>query len=659
MQTVTQTSSQLDQIKAQLKKEFIGLDEIINQFIDAVTPWCTMADSQKRPLVVNLWGMTGVGKTSLVRRFLELWNKDESVILFNMGSKSYSRDILNFMENMNSISGKPSVIIFDEFQHAKTISEGKELENPMDRMIWQLLDDGKFLYTKTWYDSDNLSELLADLELCLAKGVKVEKGKVIQGWQYYKEIMEITDRPSKFGDTEDRYFLTTNQINVLFGYVKAEFKYKSLFRDYIFQLNGEEILNLVKQLEIKYCAAREIDFSKSLILVIGNLDEAFDMSDHVSADVDPDFFYRESKKITFSKIKEGLKERFRMEEIARLGNIHLIYPALSSDVFREFIDTELLEIGERFGHVFGCSVEFSESVKTMLFEEGVTASQGFRPLRSTIRYLIESSLANLFQQIVFDTPQRVFVDMDGEDLVVKVHGMVEGRKTLHLPVRYAKRKKMDPQSLAITAVHEAGHALVYSVVFGKVPKMTTITSSDHNSGGFVAGESQLEFDTYDLVMRDIIVRMAGKKAEELVFGKDHQITFGCKYDMQTATRILLDAVRSGVLPEMDLYFENPIHGNGRFLPETNNEIDLVKAQLEKASQQAEKTLKENLEIFQTLITLLLAKKSLNAAELTEELIQAGVNLTQLLQAYPKPMDYSAKLKSFIAGKSTTDSIDHG
>ena len=157
MQTVTQTSSHLDQIKVQLKKEFIGLDEIIEQFIDAVTPWCTMADSQLRPLVVNLWGMTGVGKTSLVRRFLELWDKNESVILFNMGSKSYSRDILSFMEEMHSISGKPSVIIFDEFQHAKTISEGKELENPMDRMIWQLLDDGKFLYTKNWYDSDGLS----------------------------------------------------------------------------------------------------------------------------------------------------------------------------------------------------------------------------------------------------------------------------------------------------------------------------------------------------------------------------------------------------------------------------------------------------------------------------------------------------------------------
>lgn len=648
MQTNSETSILLDLIKTQLNSEFIGLEHIIDQFIDAVTPWCTMSESQTRPLVVNLWGMTGVGKTSLVKRFLTLWNEMESVILFNMGSKSYSRDLLNSMESMSPLDGKPCVIIFDEFQHAKTIEEsGKELENPVDRMIWQLLDDGKYLYTNGWYGSDDLIELITGLGLCLEKGVKVEKGKVVQGWQLYKDIMSIEELSTKFGDTGERSFLTFSQIKLLFNLVKPEFKYKSLFNDYIFQLNGEEILKLVVQIEKKSCVAQAMDFSKSLILVIGNLDEAFDMSANVSADYDPDLFYEESKKITFSKIKEGLKDRFRMEEIARLGNIHLIYPSLSSQVFRDFINKELKEIAVKFQNFFGFSIEFSSAVKNMLFEEGVTATQGFRPLRSTISYLIESSLAILFQKTIFNPSQRVIVDLQGDDLLIMSNGLVEGRKTLYLPVREAKRKKMNSEALAITAVHEAGHILVYGAVFGKLPKFATITSSDFYTGGFVAGDSILDFDSYDMIIREIIVKMAGKKAEELVFGKEHQITFGCKNDIRSSTRILVDAVRSGVLSGVDMFFENPTHGFGNYLPETAVELTWVKEELEKASKEAERILKENQITYQIIIKVLLDKMTVSSTELSEELTKAGANLQQLFQAYPLPVDFISKLESFL------------
>lgn len=113
------------------------------------------------------------------------------------------------------------------------------------------------------------------------------------------------------------------------------------------------------------------------------------MSGIISADNDPDLMYKESKKISFSKIKNALSYRFRLEKIARLGNVHLIYPSLSNEVYRSFIDRELDEIGMRFKEVFTCKLDFSKKVKAVLFEKGVVASQGFRPLRSSIRYLIE------------------------------------------------------------------------------------------------------------------------------------------------------------------------------------------------------------------------------------------------------------------------------
>lgn len=649
MEQLVQTTPHLELVKAQLKSEFIGLEEIIDQFIDAVTPWCTMGESQARPLVVNLWGMTGVGKTTLVKRFLELWNPDEQVVNFNMGSRSYFRDLLGSLENMTSLDGKPCVFIFDEFQHAKTMENSfKEAENPLDRMIWQLLDDGKFLYTRSFYDMHDFQELIFSLELSLERGVKVEKGKVIEGWQIFKDLNPDHDHVQKrFGDTGGRNFLTERNISMVYELIQPEFKFKSMLRDYLFQLDGKEILNFLKRLEKKYSVARTLDFSKALIFVIGNLDEAFDMSGEVSADDDPDIFHEASKKITFSRIKEGLKERFRMEEISRLGNIHLIYPAFSRAFFNQFISKELEEIGQRFHTAFGCTLRFSNEIHQMLFEEGVTASQGFRPLRSSIRYLVESTLANLFQNLTFDQGEEALIGMKGDDLVIIQYDLELGRKRLHLAVREAKRKKLAPQTKAITAVHEIGHALVYSVVFGRLPKMVTLSSSDYFSGGYVQGESMLDFDSYEIVLRDAAVKMAGKKAEELVFGKNHQITFGCVSDLKSATRSLLNMVRSGVLPDMDQVFESAIHGTGNLLPESTEEITWVKAQLEKASQMAAQILEEHQDVFRKMIQILLTKRSLDQLGMEEALKEEGVNVQHLLSIYPPLTDYSLKLETFL------------
>ena len=225
--------------------------------------------------------------------------------------------------------------------------------------------------------------------------------------------------------------------------------------------------------------------------------------------------------------------------------------------------------------------------------------------------------------------------------------MVVERKQLHLPVREAKRKKMAPQTMAITAVHEAGHALVYAVVFGRLPKMVTIASSDHFSGGYVEGESLLDFDTYELVRRRTVVRMAGKKAEELVFGTDHQITFGCISDLSSATRMLMNVVRSGVLPEVDKVFEHTVHGSGKYLPESSEELKWVEEQLEKSSELASQILKEHEGAYKKLVEILLKRISLKSGELAEAWINEGVNVHELLNYFPSLPDYTSKLENYL------------
>jgi GTPase SAR1 family protein len=648
MNPFTITSSRLDQLRQSLKTEFIGLEEIIDQFVDAVTPWCMMQDTQARPLVVNLWGLTGVGKTSLVRRFLQLWNEEEQVLWFNLGSKGYFKEIFNSMQDMRAMDGNPGVIVFDEFQHAKTLGPGgKELDEPLDRMIWQLLDDGKFLYTNNWGDRHDLEELINGLERCLDAGVIIENGKVIAEEDYF---INLFGKYTQSKQDESINALSERNVNTLFEFVKSEFKYKTELKRYFHQLNGPELLDFVRKVERSFCSTKEINLSKSLILVIGNLDEAYSMSREVSADQNPDTLHQESQKITFSTIKEALKERFRMEEISRLGNVHLIYPAFNSTFFREFIIKELAEVALRFQPIFPGRLTFSPAVLDMLFEEGVTASQGFRPLRSSIRLLVESSLVTLMQAAGFPQVEALYVDMQGDELVLLEEGQILAQKALYLPVREAKRRKMNPQSLAITSVHEAGHALVYAVLQGKLPKKVSITSSDAYTSGFVEGERFSDFASYDSILRDIAIRLAGKKAENLVFGAD-SITTGSEHDAQVATRKLLDLARSGTLFFQDLALESKYKGSGDLLFDPSLENEWVRVQLEKAGELAMQLLETHTQAFRALIQILGERLSLDAATLEEAMTAAGIEVSALLQSYPAAVDYQQTLEKFMEQKT--------
>jgi len=621
MTPYSRISSQLDLIRQTLKTEFIGLEEIIDQFIDAVTPWCIMQNTQARPLVVNLWGLTGVGKTSLVRRFLQLWNEEEQVLWFNLGSKGYFKEILNSMHEMRAMDDNPGVIVFDEFQHAKTLGQGgKELDEPLD-----------------------LEELINGLERCLNEGVVIENGKVVAEVDYF---INIFDKYTQSKQDESINALSERNVNLLFEFVKSEFKYKTELKRYFHQLNGPELLDFIRKVERSFCSTKEINLSKSLILVIGNLDEAYSMSREVSADQNPDTLHQESQKITFSAIKEALKERFRMEEISRLGNVHLIYPAFNSTFFREFISKELGDVALRFQPIFPGSLTFTPAVQDMLFEEGVTAAQGFRPLRSSIRLLVESSLVALMQAAGFPQQEALTVDMQGDNLVLREGERILSQKALHLPVREAKRKKRNPQTLAITAVHEAGHALVYTLLRGKLPKKVSITSSDAYTLGYVEGERFTDFSSYDSILRDVAIRLAGKKAEQVVFGPD-SITTGSEHDTQVATRKLLDLARSGTLFFQDLALESKYKGDGYLLFDIDLEKEWVTAHLEKAGSLALQLLETQIPAFRALIGILGERLSLEAPTLEAALTAADIDVDALVKSYPAAVDYHKSLEEFM------------
>ena len=61
----------LNKAREQLKKEFVGIDKVIDEIVNAISGWFCFPSMQKRPVVANLWGLTGVGKSSLIQRLVQ------------------------------------------------------------------------------------------------------------------------------------------------------------------------------------------------------------------------------------------------------------------------------------------------------------------------------------------------------------------------------------------------------------------------------------------------------------------------------------------------------------------------------------------------------------------------------------------------------------
>jgi len=69
---IIQRKQKLEHVKAEIKQRFLGLEEIIDEVISSMMPWYLFPGSQLRPTIINLWGLTGSGKTALVQCIVEL-----------------------------------------------------------------------------------------------------------------------------------------------------------------------------------------------------------------------------------------------------------------------------------------------------------------------------------------------------------------------------------------------------------------------------------------------------------------------------------------------------------------------------------------------------------------------------------------------------------
>lgn len=565
----------LDEAVKVLKTEFVGLDEIIESIKKSITPWYVTPEIIERPVVISLWGLTGTGKTSVVRRLTTLLGLTGKTVFFDCGleaNESSSSSIAEKIEevfdcddDLDSISSGyekfgSAVFVFDEFQYARTIDEhGDELIKSPLRPIWTIMDSGKVNVSEYRYDISRFSNFVDDL-VSLAKmypDIHVESGRVLDpgevklvleniGLFYYgrdvssliEGVQHIELFPKEEENEEEDILRPLSLIDgdYLRTLIKRLNSYKQrLGFETLSELNNVntiiEFCRILEDAKKVITRPKELDCSKSLVFVLGNLDEAFGVESDIDPDMDADVFYDKTIKVSISDIKEALKKRFRAEQIARLGNNLIKYPSLGKKHFTEIIAKELLRVSEKFYESEKIRVGFMQGVLDLMYSEGVFPVQGVRPVYTTIGTLLTPLLSKIAIERTAED-KNVAIDLNNySDLNEKMFKidktellitfLESGRKIVEeIPLQLGELRNPERRlTRYINSVHEAGHAIVALYETGIYP--INIVSVSTGDGGFCNTynpKKEGEIDSRGDVDSEVRICLAGYEAEKLVYG---------------------------------------------------------------------------------------------------------------------------------------------
>src|SRR5688572_24134863 len=357
------------EITLKLKERFLGLDSVIDEVMSLVMPWYLFPEAQLRPTVINLWGLTGSGKTALVQGLVELLDYRRLYTHIDMGefesdSASWIKNI--FTDDLDFFHQKAALICLDEFQFAKTLdSNSNELGKDKLRVIWDLLDSGKIEYIPghSTYYLFRADYCIKRLDRIIKSGVTMRNGEIAEGLEIFIKVFDgfYFEAFGRDGVALDKaYFLSEDFVEGLFSLFDNDDYSKNQIKERVKSCTVSELKVFVLEGMRSRPATKELDLSHALIFILGNLDEAYSMSHSMNPDISADEFHEQTAKITIAHIKRALRKRFRSEQIARLGNNHVIYKSFNNAQFRLLIKQELKRVASFVKQKFDWTITFDD-----------------------------------------------------------------------------------------------------------------------------------------------------------------------------------------------------------------------------------------------------------------------------------------------------------
>jgi len=614
-QLLKEKQERLEACKIYLKKEFVGIDYIIDNLLDYIQVWYLMPEILNRPIILNLWGMTGVGKTDLIRKmvkFIDFQDRFVEIELSNIDQSSWKSTVFSVFQENEINDEKPSIVLFDEIQRFNTLDEeGKPLPQTKFVDFWELLSDGR-LSKKTKEDLDHFLYNYINTK-------KQNERKKLKGEEY----------------DNDPQFLNSWDAKSLKASLGLD-----LSMDELTNTTEEQMVELILQSKKQKKIYEPINHSKTLIIISGNIDQAFQMADQTSeADVDADIFHAFTKKITFIDIKNALSKKFRPEQVARFGNIHLIYQSLRKQDFEFIIQNEVKRIIDARKDRYDINIQIDKSIEKLIYDNGVFPAQGVRPVFSTILDILETNLNQFVFYALMHNHQKI--DLKYNSSLKQIEAII-GNEKQNIPYqgRLDKIRQSAKENLvANISVHESGHAIVYILLFKIAPLQLKSKIASSYAGGFTFPHDIHE--TRENLINKIKIYLAGGVAEEMIFGEGNA-SVGRSHDREQVTMLAADYIRRyGFDDEFQAVYALDFYPYRMEMNATDVDIEKMIAKL---VAETSELLVQHLDLLKEMSILLAQKGSLETDEILGIVKKYKLPIEAREEGYFHIFDYAQKLK---------------
>ena len=610
-------TQQLEKARTQLKSDHVGIDDAIDALIDAVAAWFQFPVLQQRPRVLGLWGMTGTGKSSLVKGLVKALAVEDRTFWLDAGQngdRSWLDEPLSRVgERMD---GEPFVLVVDEFQHARTITNGQEApESTPLRAFWELIDSGRFL---TWPRSYHLSDLLDlrdQLSAAIAQGVRVREGKVVRGVNVHAQCLGL-DEPSAKLRSDRPWFVPDKEVERMQQGYNDRVRSRQEVRAVFAHCNGPESLQVLNDWIAQSYRMREVDGSKAMVIVLGNLDDLYVMGKVLWPELHPDVLLHRHRKLSANGVPAMLTRMFRVEQVGRLGYDHVLFPPLGEEATLRLVQSRIDRLSGSMGNNLGASIRFSEEACAVIAHNAAVPVLGARPLITAVDRIVPALVCEALARSGQQDGRSISLHITAASGQFIVLSSTDEGSSQVLRSPFPKVPAMDPEHVLRIAVHEAGHVVAGVCLSGARPLQACVRSTGGEVAGFVVWDdrSHEPFLREDVIGR-LALALGGYAAERLRYGADG-ISLGSSDDLRKATRMALGLIREEGFGASPCYQTEHLGdadiGFRGMMEERERE---ARSWLEEALKRAGSILERERELFARLVDRLSTERSLIATEL--------------------------------------------
>jgi ATP-dependent Clp protease ATP-binding subunit ClpC len=172
------------------------------------------------------------------------------------------------------------------------------------------------------------------------------------------------------------------------------------------------LLQILEDGQLTDAYGRRVDFKNTVIIMTSNIGTAeIRRSDGMG-------FTKISDSVSYEKMKtklmEEVKKLFSPEFLNRIDEI-IVFKKLNRDDMKKIIDILIEEVEERL-HEKNMKLELDESSKELLVEAGFDSEFGARPIKRTIRKLIEDPLSEAILKGSIKEGKRIKLIRSGEKI---------------------------------------------------------------------------------------------------------------------------------------------------------------------------------------------------------------------------------------------------